>query len=165
MISGVRRAGLHSRLLTMSGLLLRIHRLPVLPRAHEHLWMLSLMRSLMHHHRCTPAGATVVYPWRLSWSSVRLWLPRRIHGQWRVEWDWHPLWHAHEASTRRLLDHHLSTEVRALRRNHLWSGELPELRRMSIRAHDVLRHWLTICKLGMLRHWGLISHLIVLQAR
>lgn len=108
------------QVLTMSALLLRIHRLPILSGAHKHLRMLSLMRSLMHHHRSTPTRATV-YTWRLNWSSVRLWLSRGIHGHWRIEWDWHPLWHAHEASTGMLLDHHLSTEVRALRGNHLRS--------------------------------------------
>lgn len=74
--------------------LLGVDGLTILPRVHEYLrLLLTLMRTLVHHHRSAATGAGEIVS--LGWTVKSSGLSRGVHEHLRIERDRHPVWWSH----------------------------------------------------------------------
>lgn len=150
----------------VSCLLSRIHRLPRLPRRHEHggLGRLTGLGILMHHHRGTPARARESAMRLRGRRMLRISVAGigRIHLHLRGIRS-HALRNSHKRTTGRLLDHHGRCH------SSLWIDKLrgtrvvPHMRgRRCPLIHVKLRHGLLEPQLRMRGHRRWVGNVVVL---
>ena len=154
----------------MTRLLRRIHRLPMLRRAHEHdrLWWLARLGALVHHHRRAPTGTRIsaVWLWRgCSMLGISMRRAGRVHLHLRIIGSGHSLRHSHVWTAGGLLDHHWRTHP-VLRVDKLGRARiLTHVRRLRSSLVNIeLWHGLAKGELSMRTHRGWISNVAVLKS-